>query len=148
MNIPVDASQALGSMYRESFTLNWSLGVAVPLKAGVRVYFPLSKRPGALFTQLRVWSSKQVDLDPAPFTLQRLASVTVTLVDANGSTFVDNAPITRFVDAGRQSDNTPLRPLIFAPRALDTRSSYVMWNDNANTPSPSGIVLGLFYQTP
>lgn len=148
MNIPVDASQALGSMYREVFSLDWSLGVAVPLKAGVRVYLPLSKRPAALFTQLRVWYSKQVALAPAPFTLPMLANITVTLVDANGNTFVDNAPITRFADANPLLKDAPLRPLIFAPRALDTRSSYVMWNDNKNPPSPSGIVLGLFYATP
>lgn len=149
MNIPVDASQSLASMYREVFTLDWSLGVAVPLKAGVRVYLPLSKRPAALFTQLRVWSNKQVDLSPAPFTFPRLANITVTLVDANGNTFVDNAPLTRFSDADIVSPPfSPRRSIIFAPRALDTRSSYVMWNDNANPPSPSGIVLGLFYQTP
>jgi len=147
MNIPVDASQALGSMYRESFTLDWSLGVAVPLKAGVRVYFPLNKRPASLFTQLRVWTNKQVEQEPQPFSSSDIGKMTVTLVDADGVAFVDNAPLFRFVDSSR-TVLSARRGLIFEPRPLDTRSSYVMWNDNAAPPTSLSVVLGLFYQTP
>ncbi len=147
MNIPVDASQALGSMYRDSFTLGWSLGVAVPLKAGVRVYFPLNKRPASLFTQLRVWTNKQVEQEPQPFSSSDIRKMTVTLVDADGVAFVDNAPLFRFIDSSK-SVWSPRRGFIFEPRPLDTRSCYVMWNDNGTPPTSLSVVLGLFYQTP
>jgi len=146
MNIAPDAAQAFANINVDTFTLDFSLGVAVPLKAGVRVYLPLNKRPNSLFTQLRVWSSKQVDLIPNAYNAAELANLTVTLVDTDGLPFVDNVPLSRFRD--NSTAKAPRRHPVFIPRPLDTRSSYVLWNDNANPPKFNNIVLGLFYATP
>lgn len=151
MNLPVDSSLRIPTFYLEKFTLDFSNGIAVPAKAGVRIFFPLSRYPNRHLVRIQVFGSKQiVPGGKTAFAFTSLVDIVLNVYDASGRLFIQNAPATRFLDA----DNTappslthpvPKRNLLFAPTRIDARRSYAMWTNPFLTPS-NALVLGFVYK--